>query len=377
MIVMLQTRMHHNGHPAFEWRWPKMRTSFTRPAVWILLLTLLQSALPDESNVAVGAAASGAAATGGGTTATTATTTGIADKFLSDALQDLVETLRHPKLRITEPMLNTHLAIPQKWQGSKEHYALVEGLAKTATAEHYPKTLRQAFLYLQHQRHERPALNKFLQAINGSDNMREIWSDEDHCTWKGVTCNKEKLVIRLELPKMQLSGTLPRELQHLQHLKVLILVDNEIGGPMDVVAHIPVLHLDRNAFTGTLPMSIHAREWSLAQNYFVGTIPEMQKNLQFLDVSHNAMTGTVPPLGPNMQYLIVADNALHGIIPINSTTPSIEVLDVADNDFVNENSMRLPKTMTYVNLWSVVMINALYRSLTLLVFFLVATTVTT
>lgn len=298
--------------------------------VLLLLLSIVNRIQPDD-------------------TAATASN-GIADKFLAAALEDLVETLRNPqKHRIITSIFNTKVAIPQKWKNSKEHYKLVEGLTRTAKTS-YPMTLRQAFAFLQHQRHEKPALNKFLKAVNASDNLRELWSDTDHCQWKGVTCNKENLVIRLELPKMELSGTLPKEIQHLQHMKVLILKDNAIGGNMDLVAHIPVLHLDRNAFTGNIPGSLLAREWSLAQNYLVGTIPPMQNNLQFLDVSHNAITGTIPALGPQLQYLIVAGNHLHGTLPVNSTTPSLEVLDVADNYFFNQNLLRLPKTMTDVNL---------------------------
>lgn len=185
------------------------------------------------------------------------------DDFYERAFDELLQTLRNPQDRIVAKVETIDVAIPVAWKPHEKYYKLVKQIL--AKSETIPKKLLQAFHYLQQQQNERPALLKIFTGLGGHNNLAQQWTDKDYCQWKGITCNKEKLVTRLELPSMQLGGTLPTELQVLHHLKVLILTNNQLRGPIPV-RHVPVLFLDQNQLNGTIPESVHAREWSLSEN---------------------------------------------------------------------------------------------------------------
>ena len=211
-------------------------------------------------------------------TLTAALTTTETVAFYEQAFEELLHTLRNPKERIVAKVETIDVAIPASWKPHEKYYKLVQHMLAMAQNPAgtpninppIPQQLRQAFRYLQNQRHEKPALATVFKGLGGNHNLAQQWTDPDHCQWKGITCNKEKLVTRLELPQLQLGGTLPTELVLLQHLKVLILTHNQLVGTIPNAYHgIPVLHLDRNALTGTIPSSAAAREWSLSDNLYV------------------------------------------------------------------------------------------------------------
>ena len=91
---------------------------------------------------------------------------------------------------------------------------------------------------------ERNALNEFYQAAKGrewTESKSWVLSQNDHCLWHGVTCNKDGLVVGLALPNNGLSGKLDRDIANLSSLEVLDLSDNDIKVCVSccVLAHLP------------------------------------------------------------------------------------------------------------------------------------------
>ena len=91
---------------------------------------------------------------------------------------------------------------------------------------------------------ERNVLNEFYYAAKGREwTESENWvlSQNDHCLWHGVTCNKEGLVVWLALSNNGLSGKLDSNISKLSSLEVLDLSDNDIKvcASCCVLTHLP------------------------------------------------------------------------------------------------------------------------------------------
>ena len=74
-------------------------------------------------------------------------------------------------------------------------------------------------------------LNEFYFAAKGREwTESENWVEQqnEHCSWRGVTCNENGLVTQLILPSNGLSGKLDSNITKLSSLEVLDLSDNDI-----------------------------------------------------------------------------------------------------------------------------------------------------
>ncbi|KAA8529108.1 hypothetical protein F0562_034093 [Nyssa sinensis] len=206
------------------------------------------------------------------------------------------------------------------------------------------------------------------------------YSDENPCSWNGITCEEQK-VVSVSIPTKKLNGFLPSafgslsELRHLnlrnnkffgglpnelfqaQGLQSLVLYGNSLSGsvPSEIgkLKYLQNLDLSRNFFNGSLPTALiqckRLKTLDLSQNNFTGSLPDgfgtnlvsLEKlNLSFnkfsglipsdmgnlsnlqgtFDLSHNLFSGSIPPsLGnlPEKVYIDLTYNKLSGPIPQN------------------------------------------------------------
>ena len=227
------------------------------------------------------------------------------------------------------------------------------------------------------------ALLSFKQSI-GEDPERSLdnWnsSDENPCSWNGITC-KEERVVSVSIPKKKLTGFLPSALGSLTQLRHVNLRNNRFFGSLPVelfkaqglqslvlygnnfsesvpseiggLKYLQALDLSQNSFSGSLPPSLlrckRLKTLDLSQNNFTGSLPDgfgkelisLEKldlsfnkfggpipsdmgnlsNLQgTVDLSHNNFTGSIPAsLGnlPEKVYIDLTNNNLSGSIPQN------------------------------------------------------------
>ncbi|KAL5761260.1 hypothetical protein ACOSQ2_020098 [Xanthoceras sorbifolium] len=156
-------------------------------------------------------------------------------------------------------------------------------------------------------------------------------SDENPCTWNGVTC-KDQRVVSVSIPKKKLSGFLPSSLGSLSDLRHVNLRNNKFSGSLPVelleAQGLQSLVLYGNSFTGSLPKEIgklrYLQNLDLSQNFFNGSLPTsivQCKRLKTLDLSQNNFTGTLPDeFGSglvSLEKLDLSFNKFNGSIPSN------------------------------------------------------------
>ena len=124
--------------------------------------------------------------------------------------------------------------------------------------------------------------------------------------WDGVVLRGTPLrVAELSLPRMNLVGSLPRELGALEQLEVLNVGHNRLTGPIPPefgrLANLGKLVVDYNALTGGIPPELgnlkRLEELWLRENRLSGSIPaalETLPKLHLLRLRGNPLTGTPP-----------------------------------------------------------------------------------
>ncbi|KAJ9533767.1 hypothetical protein QJQ45_026854 [Haematococcus lacustris] len=150
--------------------------------------------------------------------------------------------------------------------------------------------------------------------------------------WPGVTCDAASTskVLRLDLRGLGLSGTLPGELAHLQHLVHLDVSNNKMSGTLpsswSSLVNLEVLKLDNNTLGGVLPSSwVHMTnlaELTAAHNRLTGALPVefgAFRQLKYMDLRNNLLSGSLPGLAwsrlQQLRILHLSGNALTGQLP--------------------------------------------------------------
>eukprot|EP00250_Pteridium_aquilinum_P016699 c23242_g2_i1 orf=2-1972(-) len=158
-------------------------------------------------------------------------------------------------------------------------------------------------------------------------NSLSSWNSSNCCSptaWVGVTCQQGR-VSRLTLRSLSLVGSI-EALSSLSELRVLVIVNNNLDGPLPNLSNwrlLWLLNLSSNGFSGPIPPSIASltRLWrlDLSQNAFNGTIPLSINSLTRLLTLHlhdNAFTGGIPLLTlRSLMDLSLQHNNLSGNIP--------------------------------------------------------------
>ncbi|WOK92641.1 protein NSP-INTERACTING KINASE 1-like [Canna indica] len=127
----------------------------------------------------------------------------------------------------------------------------------------------------------------------------------DPCSWSMVSCSPENLVIGLETPSQNLSGTLSPSLGNLTNLEFLLLQNNNVSGivPREIgkLSKLHKLDLSNNHFHGEIRASLGnlkgLQYLRLNNNSFSGAFPVSLATitgLAFLDLSYNNFSGPIP-----------------------------------------------------------------------------------
>ncbi|KAL3631998.1 protein kinase superfamily [Castilleja foliolosa] len=174
-----------------------------------------------------------------------------------------------------------------------------------------------------HANDEGNALNALKRELSDPNNVLQSWDPTliDPCTWFHVTCNTDNKVIRVDLGKAGLSGTLVPDLKVLKSLQYLELYKNNLSG--------------------TIPSELgeltSLRSLDLYNNNLNGDIPDKLDNLKsliFLRVNNNRLTGSIPQSLVNIGSLEVIDlsnNDLSGDIPTTGSFSKFTTLSVIRN----------------------------------------------
>ncbi|KAL6010820.1 Zygote arrest protein 1 [Asimina triloba] len=201
------------------------------------------------------------------------------------------------------------------------------------------------------------ALLSFKQSIQQDpDATLSNWhaSDENPCSWNGISCRDGK-VVSLSIPKKrllgtvspvlgtlpflrhlnlrnnELRGTLPIELFSVNGLQSLVLYGNSLSGPLlpelGKLKFLQTLDLSENSLNGSIPSSLLAckrlRTLHLGSNNFAGSLPVgfggSLNTLEKLNLSYNAISGSIPAgIGnlSNLQGTVdLSHNRFSGAIP--------------------------------------------------------------
>ncbi len=188
---------------------------------------------------------------------------------------------------------------------------------------------------------EREVLVKFYEALGGGGwtNADNWGTDEALEKWYGVTADERGRVTALILGNNGLSGEIPAELGLLEHLRRLMLHNNQptrkgeepnqltgsIPSELGSLESLEVLWLPNNELTGSIPPELghleNLRSLLLFGNQLTGSIPPELGHLEDLSGLHlydNQLTGSIPPeLGSlkNLWQLSLYNNDLTGSIP--------------------------------------------------------------
>lgn len=199
------------------------------------------------------------------------------------------------------------------------------------------------------------ALLSFKQAIrNFPEGNNWNNSDEDPCSWNGITCREGKVfsliipnkkltgfiaadlgslsaICRVNLRNNNFSGSLPVELFNAPNLQSLILSGNSFSGPVPMqigkLMYLQVLDLSQNSFSSSIPFTIvqckRLKTVVLGQNSFTGPLPDgfgtNLTALQKLDLSFNNLSGLIPNDIANLSrlrgVLALSHNLFNGSVP--------------------------------------------------------------
>ncbi|KAH7824775.1 putative leucine-rich repeat containing protein [Monocercomonoides exilis] len=171
-------------------------------------------------------------------------------------------------------------------------------------------------------------------------------TEEDYCTWKGITCDENKFVTGIALQGNNLGGTLPSNFGYLSSISSLDLSHNHISGPLPIsmvnMKSLAAIGLRQNNFSGPFPL--HLREAKnlmfahLDFNNFEGPLPEgilHMKQLKVLGLTNNKLKGPIPATISELTGLTVlglGGNELTGKIPIQlRRLTQLVSLDLSNN----------------------------------------------
>jgi len=159
-----------------------------------------------------------------------------------------------------------------------------------------------------------------------------VLADKHECSWYGIVCDTNKMVLKIQLGNNNMTGNLPnKEIFRLSHLQQLELWENDINGSISEIASCSSLtHLwlsDCGNISGTIPRGIglltNMESIYLQNNKLQGRIPtEIGRltQLETFSVYSNSLEGPFPSeliRCSGLKLLYVDGNKLGGTLPKN------------------------------------------------------------
>lgn len=141
------------------------------------------------------------------------------------------------------------------------------------------------------------------------------------CQWDGIYCNELNTLVKIELPRLGLTGTISAELS--------------------VLSDLEIIDFSENMLTGTIPLEVKRmsalKGFNVAFNKIHGAIDGFLPSLKMLNASHNELNTILPNFGLTsmMEILDISYNRLSSEIP--STMGAMEMvkhLDLSFNQFI-------------------------------------------
>lgn len=164
------------------------------------------------------------------------------------------------------------------------------------------------------------------------------------CDWTGVICSKRRQrVLALDLPSLQLAGSLSSQVGNLSFLRLVNLADNHfrrrLPEEIGLLCRLQNLILSNNSLQGELPKNL-THSWNLSN--ISGPIPDalgQLPKLTKLGLAVNCLTGKIPPSLGNLSlsHLFIAYNPIEGSIPQEvGKLSNLHFLQLAENNLSGE-----------------------------------------
>ncbi|CAM8940309.1 unnamed protein product [Rhodiola kirilowii] len=156
------------------------------------------------------------------------------------------------------------------------------------------------------------ALLEIKSSFNDTKNVLSNWvsTDETPCYWTGITCynDADRRVRSINLPYMQIGGTLSPSIGKLSRLQRLALHQNSLHGtiPTELLncTELRALYLRGNFMQGEIPSDIGTLQFltilDLSSNQLKGSVPASigrLTRLQLINLSTNFLSGEIPDTG--------------------------------------------------------------------------------
>lgn len=201
---------------------------------------------------------------------------------------------------------------------------------------------------------EMQALEAIYKALGGPDwNNNVGWMENDKfCTWPGIECDYDDLIIGIDFTANNLVGEVPEEIYELTSLTYLILNENIITIDFDGIEKLSALETLKLSDMGLTSIAGIGGASSLKElhltNNELTTIPNEFYNLVNLErlyMNYNKVEGQLSSkIGQlvALEELFMFRNKLSGSLPAQiADLKNIKILAIGENDFSGELPVRL------------------------------------
>jgi len=153
-------------------------------------------------------------------------------------------------------------------------------------------------------------------------------TDQDLCSWFGITCDEESYVIEINLPSNNVKGDFPaNSLSSFYNLQRLDLCDNSLHGTMAGTTK-------TNPYTGYIDDDFYVQNQLVNDTSLFFNL----RGLTYVDLSQNILSGEVDVLfAPALQYANFSHNNFASINSFKKFKKSQQTLTVCD---VSHNSIK-------------------------------------
>jgi len=194
---------------------------------------------------------------------------------------------------------------------------------------------------------EREILEKLFESTSGLKwkDMTGWLSENDICTWYGVSCTSSGTVESLLLGSNNLHGSVPSDIfGGLPDLMYLWLYSNPISFKFDKIGEAKKLNsllIDSTGLTSLegVGSASALTDLDVRFNNLEGTVPTEIANLRDLSsfaCGNNRLGGTIPSFNGNrkLKTLRMGSNNFDGQLPDFATNPALETLDLSQNNLL-------------------------------------------